>query len=99
MGIPEELTVADNADERRYEARVGSEVVGFVDYRLAHDGRMMLLHTEVDPSVEGEGVGSQLVAWVLDDIRRRGLAMVPYCPFIRAYVRRHPEYSDLVASR
>jgi predicted GNAT family acetyltransferase len=99
MAIPGELTVVENADERRYEARVGSEVVGFLEYRLAQDGRMMLLHTEVDPSVEGEGVGSQLVAWVLDDIRRRGLGMVPYCPFVRAYVRRHPEYSDLAASR
>ena len=97
MGIPVELTVADNADERRYEARVGSDVVGFMTYRQS-DGRMKLIHTEVDPSVEGEGVGSELVAWALEDIRRRGLALVPFCPFVLAYLRRHPEHSDLVGS-
>ena len=92
-----ELTVADNADRRRYEARLGSKVVGFIMYRL-EPGRMTLIHTEVDEALEGEGVGSQLVAGALDDIRARGLAVVPICPFISAYIRRHPGYSDLVAS-
>ena len=98
MATSTELSVADNADERRYEARMGSEVVGFITYRQA-PGRMTLIHTEVDPAVEGKGVASQLVTWALDDIRRRGLSIVPFCPFVLAYLRRHPEYSDLVASR
>lgn len=97
MAMSRELSFADNADERRYEARVGSEVVGFMTYRQS-DGRIKLIHTEVDPSVEGEGVGSELVAWALDDIRRRGLSVVPFCPFVVAYLRRHPEHSDLVGS-
>lgn len=92
-----ELTVAGNADRRRYEARLGSKVVGFIMYR--HEpGRMTLIHTEVDAALEGEGVGSQLVAGALDDIRARGLAVVPICPFVSAYIGRHPEYSDLVES-
>ena len=92
-----ELTVADNAERRRYEARFGSKVVGFIMYRL-EPGRMTLIHTEVDTAFEGEGVGSQLVAGALEDIRARGLVVVPICPFVSAYIRRHPEYSDLVAS-
>jgi predicted GNAT family acetyltransferase len=57
------------------------------------------LHTEVDPAVEGTGVGSELVAAALHDIRERGLSAVVICPFVRAYMRRHPEYADLVAPR
>jgi uncharacterized protein len=93
-----ELSITDNAEKRRYEARQGSEVAGFITYR--HDpGRMTLIHTEVGPALEGKGIASQLVAGTLDDIRHRGLSVLPICPFVRAYLRRHPEYSDLVASR
>ena len=52
---------------------------------------MVLVHTEVVSSAEGKGIGSQLVAGALDDIRSRGLRVVPVCPFVAAYVRRHPE--------
>jgi predicted GNAT family acetyltransferase len=92
-----ELSVVDNAEKRRYEIRNGSEVLGFIFYRLDAE-RITLMHTEVDKDLEGEGIGSQLVAGALDDIRRRGLSIVPLCPFVSAYLRRHPEYSDLVAS-
>ncbi|SRR6266480_7287347 len=92
-----ELTVADNPAERRYEARVGSEIVGFIDYREA-PGKMKLMHTEVDPALGGRGVASRLIAWALDDIRRRGLSVVPFCPFVVTYLQRHPEYSDLVSA-
>jgi predicted GNAT family acetyltransferase len=91
-----ELTVADNPEERRYEARLGSEVVGFITYHQ-RPGRITLIHAEVDPIAEGKGIGSRLVAGALDDIRARGLALVPLCPFVSAYLRRHPEYADLVA--
>jgi uncharacterized protein len=98
MATSSELIVVDNPDQRRYEAHADAEVVGFLTYREA-PGRMTLIHTEVDPEVEGEGVGSLLVARALEDIRRRGLSVVPLCPFVLAYLRRHPEESDLVAGR
>ena len=53
------------------------------------------MHTEVDPAAEGHGVGSRLAAGALDDIRSRGLSILVVCPFVREYVRRHPEYADL----
>jgi predicted GNAT family acetyltransferase len=92
-----ELSVVDNAEKRRYEIRHGSDVLGFIIYRLDAE-RITLMHTEVDHDLEGEGIGSQLVAGALDDIRRRGLSVVPLCPFVAAYLQRHPEYTDLVVS-
>jgi predicted GNAT family acetyltransferase len=56
----------------------------------------VLVHTEVAPSAEGAGVGSRLVRGALDDVRARGLRVAPLCPFVREYIRRHPEYADLV---
>jgi predicted GNAT family acetyltransferase len=56
----------------------------------------VLVHTEVEPRAEGTGLGSQLVTEALDDIRARGLRVVPLCPFVAAYIRRHPDYADLV---
>jgi uncharacterized protein len=92
----DELTVRDNEEERRYEARIGTKVVGVIPYQ-AESGRLTLIHTKVDPAVEGKGVGSRLIAGALEDIRRRGLSLVPVCPFVRAYLERHPEQADLVA--
>jgi predicted GNAT family acetyltransferase len=91
-----ELSIEDNADEERYEARLGTELVGFIVYR-ERPGRITLVHTEVFPEWEGQGIASRLVAGALDDIRRRGLTLVPVCAFVRSYLERHPEYSDLLA--
>jgi predicted GNAT family acetyltransferase len=89
------LRVSDNADEQRYEGRLGEELAGFIDYR-ARDGSLALVHTEVDPARQRRGLGSELVAGALDDIRSRGLTVIPLCSFVRAYIRRHPEYADLL---
>ena len=86
----------DNPDEHRYELVIEGRLVGELVYRL-RDEAITLLHTEVSPNVEGEGLGSRLVADALEDVRARGLRVVPVCPFVRAYLRRHPEHSDLVA--
>jgi len=90
-----ELVVRNNAEELRYEALRDGELVGIVRYRI-EPGVVVLVHTEVDEAVEGTGVGSQLVRVALDDLRVRGVGLVPVCPFVAAYLRRHPEYGDLV---
>lgn len=90
-----DLHVADAPDEHRYELRTGDAVSGFAAYRL-RDGVMTLTHTEVDPSLEGQGGGSRLARFALDDARARDLAVVPSCPFISDWIERHPEYTDLV---
>ncbi|HEU6445444.1 MAG TPA: GNAT family N-acetyltransferase [Gaiellaceae bacterium] len=89
------MTVRDNPAKRRYEALVDGEVAGCVFY-AERDGALVLLHTEVADEYEGKGVGSRLVAATLDDVRARGLSVVPRCPFAKGYIERHPEYADLV---
>ncbi len=91
-----EIQVADNSAERRYEALIDGTVAGCVFYD-ERPGSIVLIHTEVGAEWEGQGVGSRLAAGTLDDIRARGLSVVPVCRFIAGYIERHPEYQDLVA--
>lgn len=91
------MTVQDNPAKRRYEAIVDGEVAGYVFYQQ-RDEALVLIHTEVAEEFEGQGVGSRLAAGTLDDIRARGLRIVPVCAFIRSYIERHPEYAELVAA-
>jgi uncharacterized protein len=91
----DEYIVRDNAEERRYEILRDGEVVGRIWYRLAPE-LIVLVHTEVDLAEEGRGVGGRLVRGALADIRTRGLRLAPRCPFVAAYLRRHPEERDLV---
>ena len=97
MAAPtDDLAIADDPAASRYEARLGDRVVGIAVYEL-DDGRITFVHTEVDPSVEGRGVGSSLARGALDDARARDLAVTVECPFISAFLRRHArDYPDLV---
>jgi predicted GNAT family acetyltransferase len=96
--IATDLVVRDNPDETRYEAWLGDRLLGFSEYELADAaGPIVFIHTEVLPDAEGRGVGSRLARGALDDVRRRGLRLIAECPFIAAYLRRHPEDSDLIA--
>jgi len=92
----DELRLADNPAEKRYEAHVGARLAGFSEYVVA-PGRLIFTHTVVDPQLEGQGIGSKLVKFELDDVRRRGLKLTPRCPFVRAYIARHRDYQDLVS--
>ena len=94
-GSAENFAVRDNPGQSRYELVLDEQVVGEIAYRLTPDN-MVLIHTEVLPSFENKGLGARLVAGALDDIRVRGLRVVPFCPFVRSYIRRHPDYADLV---
>ena len=91
---PGDLRVADNPAESRYEALLGDRIVGFSEYEL-RPGVIRFLHTETDPAFAGRGFGSRLAAGALDDVRARRLRVIAKCPFIRAYLRRHPQYADL----
>lgn len=90
-----DTAVQDNADQSRYELLVGDVVAGLVEY-CDRDDHVELVHTELDPSYEGEGLGSQLAQAVLDNLRNRERAVIPSCGFIRGYIQRHPEYAELV---
>lgn len=85
--------ITDNAARRRYELVVDGSTA-FVTYRRG-SGTITFVHTEVPESLAGRGIGGRLARHVLDIARRDGLTVVPLCPFIAAYMERHPEYDDL----
>jgi predicted GNAT family acetyltransferase len=89
--------VVDVPEKGRFEIRLDDRVVGLASYHI-HGSTMTLPHTEVDPSVGGRGIGTALVAAVLDAARERGLHVLPYCSFVRHYIQQHPETVDLVAA-
>ncbi|HEX5402967.1 MAG TPA: GNAT family N-acetyltransferase [Pseudonocardiaceae bacterium] len=89
------MTVTDNKELSRYELRDGDQLVGFAEYHF-HRGEMAILHTEIKPEFGGHGFGGQLAKAMLDDARARGLKVLPYCPFTRAWIVKHPDYQDLV---
>lgn len=93
----DDITLSDNQSASRYELRRAGAVAAQADYEL-QDGAVVLTHTEVQPAYEGQGMGSELAKFALDDIRKRGLKVVPKCDFMVSWIERHPDYADLVAS-
>jgi hypothetical protein len=91
-----DLAIVDAPEAERYEARIDERVVGFARYRRTGD-RILFHHTEVDPAYEGRGIGSHLAAESLDDALARGLHVIVVCPFIGAYLKRHPELASRVS--
>ncbi len=91
-----DVHVTHNEAQNRYEARVGDELAGFAEYQLT-DELVVFTHTEVDPAFAGKGVGGALARLALDDVRTQGSRKVlPLCPFIKAWIGKHPDYVPLV---
>jgi uncharacterized protein len=93
--MSDDVAFADEPEQRRYEVRLDGELAGRADYRREQDV-ITFTHTEVDPAYEGQGLGSRLVRFALDDVRERGLRVIPRCPFIRSWIADHDDYADLV---
>jgi hypothetical protein len=89
------IEVLENEAQERYELRVEGELAGILEYR-GHGPVRALTHTEVFEGREGQGLGSELIRRTLDDVRGRGLHVLPICPFVKAYLGEHREYVDLV---
>jgi predicted GNAT family acetyltransferase len=92
---PAEVRVVDVPERSRFEVRLGDEVAGFTEYRR-RPGLIAFVHTLTDPRFEGQGLASELVREALDEARSEGLAVLPFCPFVRSYIERHTEFLDLV---
>jgi uncharacterized protein len=95
VGHAGDLEIRDDVAVRRYEAWQGGELAGVIEYS-AHDGWLVLEHTVVPPEFEGQGIASRLVSTALDDIRARAMYLAPTCPYVLSFIKRHPEYRDLV---
>jgi predicted GNAT family acetyltransferase len=90
-----DTTVRDDRGQHRFEVFADGELAGMASYD-DRGGTLAFTHTKIDPRFEGRGLGSTLIRWALDDVRRRGLAAEPYCPFVKGFITRHPDYVDLV---
>jgi hypothetical protein len=88
--------VTDNVAQSRYEY-VADGAMSFIEYRRS-PGVIVLTYAKVPPHLEGRGLGARMVRAVLDAIRIRGEKVVPQCSFVAAFIRRHPEYQDMVAA-
>ncbi|MFJ9952289.1 GNAT family N-acetyltransferase [Kitasatospora sp. NPDC091207] len=88
------VTVRDVEAESRFEARVDDVLAGFAEY-IRSDRLVVYPHTVVEPAFEGQGIGGTLARAALDDARERGLAVLATCPFIKGWMLRHPEYTEL----
>lgn len=87
--------LTDNPAASRYELHVDGKLAGFVEYQL-RDEVISLVHTEVEPAFQGAHLATQLARYSLDDARKRELAVLPFCPYISSWIRKHPEYAELV---
>jgi len=87
-------TVSDNPARQRYELAVDGHVAASY-YEIA-DGVITFVHTEVPPELGGKGIGSKLIKGALDQVRADGLKVIAQCPFVKAYIEKHPEYADLL---
>lgn len=94
-GMDQQLTVRKNEQESRYEAYFGEELAGFADYEIG-EGTVSFPHTVTQPEFGGRGVASQLARHSLEDVRSQGLKAVPVCAFYVGYVKKHPEFQDLL---
>jgi uncharacterized protein len=90
----ESAEVIDNPEESRFELRMGGRLAELV-YRV-RGGRLVLVHTEVPPELEGHGFGGRLVTAAVDRAEREGLVLVPLCPFARDWLERHPDAASRV---
>jgi uncharacterized protein len=84
----------DNIDAKQFEFHVEG-FVSFIAYIKAKE-KIFLTHTEVPTALEGKGIGSALVKAVLEEIEKNNLTLVPLCPFVAMYIKRHPTWKELV---
>ena len=91
-----ETRVVHNEDAGRYELYVADTLTSFADYRREGDA-LVFDHTETDVRYQGRGLAAKLVEGALEDVRKKGLHVVPACWFVADFIGSNPEYGDLVA--
>ncbi|HEU5150681.1 MAG TPA: GNAT family N-acetyltransferase [Iamia sp.] len=89
------MTTEVRRADGRYEIVVDGVVAGFTEAR-EHEGVVTMPHTVIEDAYEGQGLAGQLVQAALDDIRRRGELVHPFCPYVSRWIQKHPDYRDLV---
>jgi uncharacterized protein len=91
----ETIEVVDHPEAERYEVRVDGALAGRAEY-VRGPGQISFTHTEVDPAFGGRGLAGRLARKALDDAQASGLEVLPFCPFFRDWIGKHPDYAGLV---
>jgi predicted GNAT family acetyltransferase len=92
----EDIEVVNNEAAARFEASVAGETA-YLTYEH-QPGRIIYDHAKVPTVLEGHGLAGKITKTALDYARANGLKVVPVCPYVAAYIRKHPEYQDLVTT-
>ncbi|MGO3147061.1 MAG: bifunctional pirin family protein/GNAT family N-acetyltransferase [Leucobacter sp.] len=91
------IHVKNVPDERRYTITVDGVLAGFAEYRPTASGTgVAFVHTEIAPEFGGRGLAGKLVSWAMNDVRDSGSRIVPYCPYVAAWLKKHPEFEEIV---
>jgi len=92
--VSDEYPVTDNQAESRFEIRSGAYLAELIYQRRGN--RLVLIHTEVPEELERHGLGGRLVTAAVDRAAREDLTIVPFCPFARGWLERHPDVAGRV---
>ncbi|PRY11068.1 hypothetical protein CLV37_11421 [Kineococcus rhizosphaerae] len=96
MSTVDDLVVTHDEQAHRWEGRLDGKVVALADY-VPQGTTIAMVHTEVDPAHENQGLATKVVDAALADVRARGLRVLPACSFVRLHLRRHrEEYADIL---
>jgi hypothetical protein len=90
--------ITDHPERHRYELAIDGKKAAEIIYHLRGPGTIEFEHTEVQPDFEGQGLASKIAAFAFDDARKRGLKVIVTCTYLQGWVKKHPEYGDLVAA-
>ena len=93
--MDDHLKLVNNQEKNRFELKVEG-YTAVIDYKIK-DKKIYLIHTEVPAELAGKGVGNAIVLKTLNYIKDNGFSLVPLCPFVAAYIKRHPEWETIVA--
>lgn len=86
--------VRDNAELRRFELDVDGQTA-FAKYRLV-EGVITFVHTETPPALTGRGIASTLIRGALEQVRAKGMKVIPQCSFVSHFISKHPQFADLL---
>jgi len=92
--MAQDYEIIDNKERQQFQAKLPDDYA-FMEYRW-HKGDLALMHTVVPEKYEGQGIASALAKHVLEYAKNNNFKILVYCPYISAYLNRHPEYKTLV---
>ena len=93
----DDISFEHDSERETFEAIIGDDRA-VLEYRSNKEGKFFITHTEVPPALEDRGVDAILVAHVFDYIKSNNMRLIPVCPYVKAYLKEHPDFMSLVAS-